>query len=223
MKSLTSRLTYANVIASTALFVALGGTSYAVSQLPTNSVGTKQIRSNAVTGAKVKNGSLTAGDFSAGTLLKGAAGPTGAAGAAGPTGPTGAAGAQGSAGPVGPVGPGGPTGPAGADGTAVAYGYVFADGSVSIGAGTTHNLVTADITHPSTGVYCFRPSRFGGIHNLQAVPTGFGGAGDDLTINAVVADSSTAYLGCAQGYSPVTVHDISSDARANSSFSVLIN
>jgi hypothetical protein len=38
------RLTYANVMATLALFIALGGTSYAALTLPKNSVGSKQIR-----------------------------------------------------------------------------------------------------------------------------------------------------------------------------------
>jgi hypothetical protein len=39
-----------------ALFVALGGTSYAATQLPANSVGTRQIRTGAVTPAKLSPG-----------------------------------------------------------------------------------------------------------------------------------------------------------------------
>jgi hypothetical protein len=61
----------AMVVALVALVIALGGTGYAVTQLPKNSVGTAQIKKNAVTGAKVKNGSLTAVDFRRGTLLVG--------------------------------------------------------------------------------------------------------------------------------------------------------
>jgi hypothetical protein len=82
-------------VALLALFVALGGTSYAAVQPPANSVGTKQIKKNAVTSAKVKNGSLRSADFAAGQL------PAGAAGRAGPAGP---AGPQGAAGPQGPKG-----------------------------------------------------------------------------------------------------------------------
>jgi hypothetical protein len=79
------------VVALVALVIALGGTGYAVTQLPKNSVGTAQIKKNAVTGAKVKNGSLTAVDFRRGTLLVGPAGPAGPQGAAGPQGPSEAA------------------------------------------------------------------------------------------------------------------------------------
>ena len=68
MKRLTDRLTYANVIATLALFVALGGSAYAAAQLPENSVGTRQLKNGAVTGAKVKEGSLTGTDINASTL-----------------------------------------------------------------------------------------------------------------------------------------------------------
>jgi|SRR5579884_1856149 len=42
-----------------ALFVALGGTSYAAFALPKNSVGTKQLKNGAVTTKKIKNGAVT--------------------------------------------------------------------------------------------------------------------------------------------------------------------
>src|SRR5689334_8472746 len=48
-----------NTIALLALFIALGGTTYAATSLPKNSVGTKQLKANAVTGVKIKNGSVT--------------------------------------------------------------------------------------------------------------------------------------------------------------------
>jgi hypothetical protein len=44
MGKLRGRLTFANVVSVIALFVALGGTSYAVFKLPKNSVGAKQLR-----------------------------------------------------------------------------------------------------------------------------------------------------------------------------------
>jgi hypothetical protein len=46
---LRSAVTYANVLSTVAVFIALGGASYAAISLPTNSVGTAQIRNGAVT------------------------------------------------------------------------------------------------------------------------------------------------------------------------------
>ena len=65
-----------------ALFVALGGASYAAIKIPKNSVGAAQIKKNAVTSTKVKDRSLLAKDFKAGQL------PTGKKGNAGSRGPS---------------------------------------------------------------------------------------------------------------------------------------
>ena len=62
----------ANVIAYVALFVALGGTSYAAVSLPKNSVGTTQLRNGAVTPAKL--GSGAGGEVFAVTQLNAAGG-----------------------------------------------------------------------------------------------------------------------------------------------------
>jgi len=60
MERLRGKLTYANVVATLALFMALGGASaFAATQLAKNSVGTKQIKNDAVTAAKIKNGAIT--------------------------------------------------------------------------------------------------------------------------------------------------------------------
>jgi hypothetical protein len=66
-------------IGCVALAVALSGTAYAVTRLPANSVGTKQ----------VINHSLQKVDFKQGTLLRGPAGPRGLQGPKGATGPQG--------------------------------------------------------------------------------------------------------------------------------------
>jgi hypothetical protein len=72
------RITPSLVISVIALFIALGGASYAAIQIPKNSVGTPQLKRNAVNGAKlgknavsstkVRNGSLLRSDFKAGQL-----------------------------------------------------------------------------------------------------------------------------------------------------------
>ena len=98
MHRLRPHATYANVVATLALFIALGGGAYAAVKLPANSVGTKQLKSRAVTSAKVKNGSLLAADFADGQVP---AGPRGAQGAAGEAGRDGAAGADGRDGAAG--------------------------------------------------------------------------------------------------------------------------
>ena len=74
------RTAYANVTATMALFIALGGGAYAAVTLPANSVGPRQIKrdavergkikNKAVNGAKVLDGSLTGADISEGTLGK---------------------------------------------------------------------------------------------------------------------------------------------------------
>ena len=48
--------TYTNVTATLALFIALGGTSYAVTTLPRNSVGPEQLRTNSVGGPRDPDG-----------------------------------------------------------------------------------------------------------------------------------------------------------------------
>lgn len=56
-------LSYANVMATLAVFVSLGGGALAALHLPVNSVGTRQLKPHSVTGLKVREGSLTGADF----------------------------------------------------------------------------------------------------------------------------------------------------------------
>jgi hypothetical protein len=104
LQRVRSRLSYANVMATIAVFVALGGASYAATRLPSNSVGTSQIKDRAVTLGKIGT--------SARRSLRGATGARGAAGAAG------AQGSGGSQGPQGATGATGDSGATGATGTA---------------------------------------------------------------------------------------------------------
>jgi hypothetical protein len=59
MRRLRSKLSYANVMATLAVFIALGGTSYAVTALPRNSVGSRQLRRHAVTNSKIAPGAVS--------------------------------------------------------------------------------------------------------------------------------------------------------------------
>src|SRR4051812_44718336 len=54
LRQITSRLTYANVIATIALLLALGGTSYAVAKLSG-----KNLKNHSVAGKKLKKNTLT--------------------------------------------------------------------------------------------------------------------------------------------------------------------
>lgn len=59
---LREQLTYANVMSSIALFMAVSGVAWAATSLPKNSVGTPQLKKNAVTTTKIKNGQVLSVD-----------------------------------------------------------------------------------------------------------------------------------------------------------------
>jgi hypothetical protein len=146
-----------------ALFIALGGTSYAVINLPRNSVGSKQIKNrqvkrpdiakDAVTSSRVKNFSLRTEDFMPGQL------------------------------------PAGPPGRDGADGTALAYAHVNADATLdparSKGASVTRGRrgVNGADMGPQAGTYCFQLSVTPGNAVASPDSDSFGAAvrGVDLT------------------------------------------
>jgi hypothetical protein len=79
------QLSYANVMSTLAVFIALGGTSYAVAR---NSIGNAHLKRNAVTSAKVKDRSLRKSDLAPSARV----GTRGPRGTQGPTGPQGAPG-----------------------------------------------------------------------------------------------------------------------------------
>ena len=128
-----------NTIALLALFLALGGTTYAAS--------TALIRKNSVASPQVVNGSLQTKDLSkkARKALKGNRGPRGLRGAPGAKGATGAQGVKGDKGDKGDK-----ADETKAAGTAVAYAHVNADGTVD--AANSKNVANANIAHPAVGV-----------------------------------------------------------------------
>ncbi|HEX4307118.1 MAG TPA: hypothetical protein VHZ54_13865 [Solirubrobacterales bacterium] len=93
MRAIRQRLTYANVIATVALFLALGGAAVAATQIPRNSVGTGQLKPEAVTAGKIAK--------KARKQLRGNTGPAGPEGKTGKQGPKGATGAKGAQGATG--------------------------------------------------------------------------------------------------------------------------
>jgi hypothetical protein len=68
LKALEARLSYANVVATLALFVALGGVSWAAITLPRDSVGSAQLKRGAVTAKKIHNGAVTGAKLKPGTI-----------------------------------------------------------------------------------------------------------------------------------------------------------
>ena len=117
MKKLKNTLTYANVIATVAVFLAMSSSALAVATVAKDSVTSRSIKDAAVRSRDVKDDSLTGADINEATLVLRGAGAKGPAGPAGPVGP------QGPAGPIGPVGPAGPAGADGRDSSIGRYGF----------------------------------------------------------------------------------------------------
>jgi hypothetical protein len=113
MKRFRGNLSYANVISTLALILAVGGgTAYAASSGGSASAGTLKLCAAKKTGALrlASAGGCKGSEMALSVDARGPVGPVGAAGATGP------AGAAGSPGPAGPSGATGPAGPAGAQG-----------------------------------------------------------------------------------------------------------
>ena len=102
LNGVRARLTYANVMATTAFFIAIGGSAYAGTQITggqiqNNTIASADILQNSISSSDIKNGDLLLADFKKKERSK-LRGPAGAPGATGATGATGAVGATGAAG-----------------------------------------------------------------------------------------------------------------------------
>jgi len=138
MPRLILRHLRANAVAYVALFVALGGSSYAAVRLAPASVTPRalakravthpKLATNAVTAGNVRDRTLTSADFKVGEVLKGLRGDAGAPGGKGGRGLAGLDGLKGDAGPQG------------------AQGAPGRDGSASIGASA--RLSGGEVTAP---------------------------------------------------------------------------
>lgn len=158
------------VLAVAALVLVAGGTAWAAGTYlitSTNQISPKVLAElHGPRGKRGKPGAVGAAGLPGPTGAAGAAGspgakgstgPTGSAGATGSTGSTGATGSTGSTGATGSTGSTGDTGATGTAGSALAYAYVTSTGTL---AGTPSNITQGEISHPSTGFYCFNSLPF---------------------------------------------------------------
>lgn len=148
MGTLRANLSYANVMATLAVFIAAAtGGAYAADELlgkddvtskhvKNGGIKSKDIADNAVLSPKVANGSLLDEDFAPGQLPQG------------PHGPQGEQGPQGEEGPQGEQGIQGIEGPQGVAGSARAYGHVSATG------GLTRSRNVLSVTKLAGATYC---------------------------------------------------------------------
>jgi hypothetical protein len=137
-RSIRKHANPASLIAMVALFVALGGVSYAAAtidgkDIKNKSIAGKKLKNGAVNKAKVKKGSLTADRLTAGARAS----------------------LKGNQGNQGNAGPAGPQGPQGVAGTALAYAQVN-DSAPSFVADRTSGFNA--VTRPDTGLYCLAPT-----------------------------------------------------------------
>jgi hypothetical protein len=201
LRGIRSHLTYANVMATAAVFIALGGASYAAIKLPKNSVGASQIKKDAITGSKVRDGSLTGSDVKNGSLSAKDFGGALPAGQAGP---------QGVQGPQGSQGPKGDQGDAGTPGTARAYATMRPDECFHTNnTCTIYNVKNvASIRLVATGTYCVAPApglSFAGV--TPALTTDAYNSGPDNGAGTpIVAYSSFLYGQCATDEIRVTTY-----------------
>jgi len=148
------RLSYANVMSTVAVFIALGGGAYAA----TSSFGG---------GGGAIHGCVPGRGGALIVVKPGRSCPRGtlallfnAKGSRGPTGATGATGREGPAGGEGKAGVSGLAGQPGAPGTALGYAKVFFLGGLGLFVQDTKNLTLDDVARPKPGVYCFHDMPF---------------------------------------------------------------
>ena len=187
-----------NAVAMLALFLVLGGTTYAAS--------TALIGKNTVASPQVVNGSLQTKDLSkkARKALKGNRGPRGLQGPAGQTGARGATGVTGAAGAPG------------AAGTAVAWAYVSSSGTVD--PTQSKGITDANVTHPATGNYCFSGLSFT-PKNIIVSANNIGPVYDTLPAGSIPTTGQT-FVTCAGAQARVTTWGVTAAALADRNFYV---
>jgi hypothetical protein len=222
LQRIRRNLSFANVISVIALFVALGGASYAAVTLPKNSVGAKQIKkngvgaseikrnavgaseikSNAVAGGDVADGAVTGADLGDGSL--GGADITDGSIANVDLGDNSVASskiADGSVG-AGDLAPGvaGPT----------AFARVQADGTLEPGTGATggpsqfKSVDATDIQKAAVGTYCFGDLGFT-IASAVVAMDNAGAAATTTQVASVAIQRGANLNGCDAGHQQARV------------------
>ena len=183
LRAIRSRVTYANVTATAALFLALGGGAYALSGIPDRAgvfhgcvapkAGGLRVVKSASSCRKTKTirrGRRHVRVRGESAIAWNQKGPRGLRGTPGIKGDQGA------------------QGDPGAPGTALAFARVFATGGVDEARTQGAGLTDANVTSPTTGIYCF--------YNLGFTPRNLQVAADfaaNRISNVLIGDSS----GCA--------------------------
>jgi hypothetical protein len=185
ISKLRGRITSAHVIALAALFVALGGTTYAAATIGTSDIENKavtkkkihkkavtkqKIKNKAVNGKKVKDDSLTGDDIQESTLgeVPSADEANSADTAANATHANTATNADSATNADNATNADRAT-----DANTIAYGMFEPDGTIS-GADRVKNLTNANVTHPAAGVYCFEGLDFTALSAMVSADSGFG-------------------------------------------------
>jgi hypothetical protein len=202
MEALRGKLSYANVMATIAVFVALGGSAYAAIQLPKNSVGTKQLQKNAVIAAKIKNGTITGQKIKLSTLATvpsaNSAATAGTAGTAGKSSDSDALGGK----------------PAAAFAASTVVRSATVDAGGALVAAKSDGITPKNISRIGEGIYCLQGLDPAPRTAVASIDTG---AEQGSTIATVVKSE-------AESECQVTINTYSKAAGdANRPFSVLVH
>lgn len=242
--ALIKRLTYANVIATMALFVALGGGAYAVS-VGKNSIGSKEIKNGEVKGKDIKNGQvkssdlknegIKSGDLKAGSVGTDAVGDdslTGSDVVESSLGEVPAATVAGSAGKADSAATAGSADSAaaagdadlldGRDSTAFgprAFAYIDADGTVDAGA-PSQGIANANVTKQFNGAYCFYGLDFP-VRSISVTTSGADQVFVDSVANATIAQVHNETICNGPEQAAVTIQDIDAGTLEDEAFFVV--
>jgi hypothetical protein len=196
VQSIRSHLSFANVISVIALFVALGGASYAAVTLPKNSVGAKQIKKNGVGASEIKKNAVRASEIKSNAVSGGDVKDSGLTGADVADGSLGGADLADDSLTAADIAGNTLEPEVGPD----AFARVQPDGTLLPVIGdfpATSKVITNDnVTHPNPGVYC--------IINLPFQPSTAMVASDNAGASSATANDVVVSVAVERGNNLVT-------------------